>query len=74
MGKRIIPRSKEKVKKDLLLQEIKEKRMAATRKILSKAPESEEAGQENPDFLSDSEVSLHYLNLSTTGSTSAPTL
>ena len=46
--------------------------MAATRKILSKAPESEEAGQENPDFLSDSEVSLHYLNLSTTGSTSAP--
>ena len=72
MGKRIIPRSKEKVKKDLLLQKIKEKRMAA--KILSKAPESEEAGQENPDFLSDSEVSLHYLNLSTTVSTSAPTL
>lgn len=72
MGKRIIPHSKEKVKKDLLLQKIKEKRMAA--KILSKAPESEEAGQENPDFLSDSEVSLHYLNLSTTVSTSAPTL
>ena len=48
--------------------------MAATRKILSKVPESEEAGQENTVFLSDSEVSLHYLNLSTTGSTSAPTL
>lgn len=57
VGKRIIPRSKEKVKKDLLLQKIKEKRMAATRKILSKAPESKEAGQENPDFLSDSESS-----------------
>ena len=47
--------------------------MAGVRKILSKASESEEAVQENPD-LSDSEVSLHYLNLSTTGSTSAPTL
>lgn len=74
MGKRVIPPSKEKVKRDLILKEIKEKRMAAVRKIPSKASESEEAGQENPDFLSDSEVSLNYLNLSTTGSTSAPTL
>ena len=75
VGKRIIPPSKEKVKRDHLLEKMKVKRKnAAARKILSKTSESEEAGQENPDFLSDSEVSLYYLNLSPTGSTSAPTL
>lgn len=64
MAKRVIPLSKEKVKKSLLLQEIKEKRMAAARKIF-KGSENEEASEENHDFtlISDSEVSLHHLNL-----------
>lgn len=57
-AKRIIPLSLEKVKKSLLLQEIKEKRMAAARKIF-KGSENEEASEENHDFtlISDSESS-----------------
>ena len=47
--------------------------MAAARKIF-KGSENEEASEENHDFtvISDSEVSVHHLNLQTIGSTSAP--
>lgn len=68
MGKRVIPLSKEKAKRNLLLQELQEKRKASTRELFRKASESEEAGQENPtlcnfSLTSDSEVSFHYFTL-----------